>query len=433
MGDRLNIGIIAHSYIPVSGGIQTYIHSKAVEFVKKGHNVHVVIPNNSMREAPHTIIEGVHVHRASVENIDWSYPVEDNRIEGWTTYNDHRRWGAQVVQMAMEALPIFQAERVDLVHTHFTATFVGELLWLFHRIPYVDSIYGFYSDYQPSPDMQQAAQHFYHSGGMRAVIVVGNYVRRLCEAGGIPGDLLHTVNPSVDFARFDPMLIGPDIVAKYRMPIGQETRVIFCPIRLQERKGFTTALQTLAQIKAHYPDCHLIISGGSSANPAGIEKPLATYHQMTRDLDIAEQCSLLLNKISDDDMPSFYQRADVVLMPSLQEGFGISVLEALAMRRPIVATNIPPFRESSSDYALFFEPNDAIGSTKAVLKTLEGDALIVRQVQQGFAHVRYKYAASRLADEMLDIYHRVLERPFDRLDRVAESVVRTTINAGIDF
>lgn len=408
MTKKLRIGIIAHSYLPVSGGIQTYIHAKAVEFVKKGHRVHVIVPNNSLNEPAHSVIDGVHVHRTTVENIDWSYPVQNNRIGGWQTYDDHRRWGAQVVQMAMEALPIIKHEGLELIHTHFTATFVGELLWQFHKIPYVDSIYGFYSDYNPSQQMRMAARNFYENGAMRAVIVVGNHVRRLCEQGGIPARLLKVVNPSVDFDRFNPEQEMRPIVQKFKLPISDETKVIFCPIRLQERKGFQTAVEAYALIREIYPDSHLIISGGSSANPAGIEKPLAIYHQLTDELDVVDHCSLLINRISDEEMISFYKLADVVLMPSHQEGFGISVLEALAMKRPIVATNIPPFRESSGDYALFFEPNDAAGSARAIIKTLQRDDFIRKQIEQGYHHVRNKYNASRLADEMLDIYREVL-------------------------
>ncbi|OQY27770.1 MAG: hypothetical protein B6244_09705 [Candidatus Cloacimonetes bacterium 4572_55] len=388
----LSIGIIAHSYLPVSGGIQTYIHANAKEFVRFGHRVHVIVPNNSLNKARHTVMDGVHVHRTRIDNIDWSYPVEDNHIGGWETHKDHRRWGAQVVQMAMEALPIIKK------------------VWQFHKIPYVDSMYGFFTDYHPSLEMRAASRNFYENGGMGAVIVVGDHVRRQCESGKIPKRLLRVVNPSVDFERFDPERLTDEVIKKFNLPITKKTKVLFCPIRLQERKGFKCALHTFSKIKKRYPDCHLIISGGSSANPAGIEKPLSAYHRITDELDIVDQCSLLLNRINDEEMISFYKLADVVFMPSLQEGFGISILEALAMKRPIVATDIPPFRESSGDYALFFEPNHAEGAARAILKTLEYDNQIVNQVERGFRHVRNRYNAARLAKQMLGVYEEILSQ-----------------------
>ncbi len=415
---KLNIGIIAHSYLPVSGGIQTYIHANAKEFVKNGHNVHVIVPNNSMNKPSYSVIDGVRVHRTSIENIDWSYPVEDNRIGGWQTFDDHQRWGAQVVQMAMESLPIIREEKIDLIHTHFTATFVGELLWQFHKIPYVDSIYGLFTDYKPSEQIRFAARNFYRNGSMKAVIVVGNHVKRQCRLGDIPDHLLRVVNPSIDFNRFNPAKPMDDIIDKFNLPVSDETKVIFCPIRLQERKGFKCALQAFALARQVYPDSHLIISGGSSANPAGIEKPLATYHKMTNELDIVDNSSLLLNKISDLDMVSFYRLADVVLMPSLQEGFGISVLEALAMKKPIAATNIPPFRESSSDYALFFEPDDAKGAAQAIVKIWQGGDFIQKQIDRGFRHVRENYNASRLAEQMVAIYLEVLHEQSNSIDYI---------------
>lgn len=404
----MKIGILAHSYIPVSGGIQTYIHAKAVEFVKQGHPVHVIVPHNGLGPGHDETIDGVHIHRTSVENIDWSYPVLDNSIGGWTTYDNHQRWGAQVTQMVMEALPLIKKNGIQLVHTHFTATFVGELLHLFHGIPYVDSIYGFYTDYQPSDEMKEAARIFYQRGHMNKVIVVGNHVRNQCIRGGISESLLEVVYPSVDFDRFRLGHNPCDPVQKYGLPIKRTTAVIISPIRLQERKGFGDALFAFARVQERLPDSHLIITGGSSANPAGVEKPLRHFEEICAELSIAENVSLLLNKIPDSEMPAFYALADVVFMPSLQEGFGIANLEAMSMKKPIVATSIPPFLESTAGYARFFSPGDRNGAAEALLESLSLSDEIHDQVEQAYRHVRQTYDAQRLAKQMLDIYEETL-------------------------
>ena len=417
--ERLSVAIFAHSYLPVSGGIQTYIHTNAVELVKLGYRVNVIVPNNGLDLPPYEVIDGVGVHRTSVQNIYWSYPVEDNAIGGWNTNEDHAGWASQIVRTMMESLRVIRTEKVNIVHTHFTATPIGELLYLYHNIPYVDSIHGFFTDYFPSPDMLKAANSFYQNGSAKRIVVLSNYVKRHCVNGGIPEGLIQVVNPLVNLERFDFRLSKQKL--RKRFSLSKDDKIIFCPIRLQRRKGFETALMAMPEILQKYPNTHLVISGGSSANPAGIDKPLKVYHKLVEDLALYKHVHLLLNQVTDEDIPYLYAGADIVLMPSTQEGFGISSIEAQAMKKPVVATTIEPFKEAMHDTAIYFEPRNYEQAANAIISVLNSPRLRDELIEKAYKRVVDKYHPVKLAKKMESIYRKVIKEDRKaKVDNVAE-------------
>ena len=80
-----------------------------------------------------------------------------------------------------------------------------------------------------------------------------------------------------------------------------------------------------------------------------------------------------LGYVADDELPSLYARARVLLMPSLYEGFGLPVLEAMASGTPVVAANRGALPETCGDAALVVEPDDF---ADAALEALDNDRLI---------------------------------------------------------
>jgi glycosyltransferase involved in cell wall biosynthesis len=399
---KLSIAIFAHSYLPVSGGIQTYIHSNAVELAKLGNKVNVIVPNNGLDLPPYEEIDGVGVHRTSVQNIYWNYPVEDNAIGGWETNEDHAGWASQIVKTLMESLRIIRAEDVNVVHTHFTATPVGELLYLYHNIPYVDSIHGFYTDYFPSRDMLQGAKNFYTNGNVNKIVVLSNYVKKHCMNGGLSESMIEVVNPSVDLKKFNHKL-GGDTLRK-KLALKPDDKIILSPIRLQRRKGFETAMMAMPLVLQKYPNAHLVITGGSSANPAGIDKPLGIYHKLIEDLSLYRNVHLLLNQVTTAQMPYLYASADIVFMPSTHEGFGISSIEAQAMKNPVIASSIEPFQEALYDTAIFFEPQNHKEAAEAIIKVLDSPRLEQDLIERGYNRVLEKYNPTKLAKKMEKVY-----------------------------
>ena len=109
------------------------------------------------------------------------------------------------------------------------------------------------------------------------------------------------------------------------------------------------------------------------------------------------------------ELRAVYERADVLLLPSDREGYGLPVLEAFASGKPVVASDIPALRESSGGLAACVPPDDLgawVDAVERVMSTADGGGLL--------AEARRRHAASRTWDthvrDLIPIYGDVLER-----------------------
>ncbi len=96
---------------------------------------------------------------------------------------------------------------------------------------------------------------------------------------------------------------------------------------------------------------------------------------------------VLVGTVPDADIPQWYAAADVLAFPSVKEGFGLAVLEAMSAGIPVVTSDLPVFREYlvPGRDALLIEPGDVGGLAAALLSTLEDDALRQTLVSAGSA------------------------------------------------
>ena len=90
--------------------------------------------------------------------------------------------------------------------------------------------------------------------------------------------------------------------------------------------------------------------------------------------------------VSDEELPALYSGATAVIVPSFYEGFGLTVLEAMACGTPVIASDIPVFRELFDEAALFVNPLEPKEIANAMLKIIEDKSLAMRLHEKGLVH-----------------------------------------------
>jgi glycosyltransferase involved in cell wall biosynthesis len=117
---------------------------------------------------------------------------------------------------------------------------------------------------------------------------------------------------------------------------------------------------------------------------------------------------VLVGTVPDVDIPSWYAAADVLAFPSVKEGFGLAVLEAMSAGIPVVTSDLPVFREYlvPGRDAILVEPGDVRGLAAALLSTME-DADLRQALVGAGADVAARFTWEESARQHLAIYDEV--------------------------
>lgn len=111
---------------------------------------------------------------------------------------------------------------------------------------------------------------------------------------------------------------------------------------------------------------------------------------------------------SETTLANYYQNAKLFVYPSLYEGFGIPLLEAMSVGCPVLCSGIDVFREVTGNAAAFFDPRDSFDLESKLLELLDSDKIRNELVQQGYKQVK-KFSWDQCADEHIRIYHMLSE------------------------
>lgn len=110
-----------------------------------------------------------------------------------------------------------------------------------------------------------------------------------------------------------------------------------------------------------------------------------------------------MGRVSEDQLVTLYNQADVVVIPSFYEGFGLPVLEGMAAGVPVVASNQSSLPEVGLDAALYFSPNDAHQAAAQISKVFENTSLRENLITLGKARVK-ELSWKRHFDEVVELY-----------------------------
>lgn len=164
-----------------------------------------------------------------------------------------------------------------------------------------------------------------------------------------------------EFRPFDKMEAKKYVSLKF----GTSLRYILTVATIEPRKNLDNLLRAYARIIKDNPnfDYQLLIAGAKGWKNLNIYK---TY----KELELSEKQVKFLGYVSDTDMAKLYSGAEVFILPSLYEGFGLPPLEAMASGTPVIASDIPVFREILDDAALLicpYNPEDIASGIHSVL------------------------------------------------------------------
>jgi len=224
------------------------------------------------------------------------------------------------------------------------------------------------------------------------VVCISQAVAKSLESYGLSGQKTALIPNGIDLARFD--IPRQPTLSTYDEPL------IVAVGRLSPEKGFDTLIRAASNVLERFPRARFAIAGD------GPERE--NLNQQIKSLGIGENVKLA-GRV--EDVPSFLHTADIVVIPSLLEGQGIVALEAMAARKPIVASRVGGLAETVEEgvTGILVEPADPGKLAAGIIQLLGSPDQRTAFGEAGRAIVEAKYTADTMVERTIDVYQSVID------------------------
>jgi glycosyltransferase involved in cell wall biosynthesis len=283
---------------------------------------------------------------------------------------------------------LMQAERVDLVHTHssidaWLAGFAAKSLGL----PVVRS------RHVAIPVKRR--RNFVYNALSDRIIASGAAIRDLLMAGGVPAAKIVSVAAGVDLARFHTGVSG----AAVRRELALQGPVIGTVARFAASKGYDVLLQAVPEILAQEPAAAFLWVGDGPSR-----------HVVQRHIAQAGLAATIRLPGFRDDVPELLAAMDVFVLPSVKDGVPQVILQALAMRKPVVASAVGGIAEviQHRRTGVLVPPRDPPALAAAVLQVLRQREQAAAWAEAGRQQVERHYRLEDMIDRTAAVYTAVL-------------------------
>lgn len=214
---------------------------------------------------------------------------------------------------------------------------------------------------------------------------------------GVTADKVSVVHLGVDLARFSPQSAGAIQSALVRIGVYQP--YVLAVGTLEPRKNLLTLLHAYAMLPRSAPPLVLVGGQGWGDNPLSVA---------IEQLGLKDRVHLT-GYVADDLLPALYSGAEIFVYPSLYEGFGLPVLEAMACGAPVITSNASSLPEVAGDAAIQVDPRRADDLAEMLQHLLASPELRSRLSEAGMIRAQ-AFSWARCATETVAVYRRVLDR-----------------------
>ncbi len=294
---------------------------------------------------------------------------------------------------------MLHAERPAVFHAHLSwplACKWGLTAALLGRVPAVTATVHLWVQ-SPYTRAARIQQRWLAAGVGRYIAVSRAISEKLVQVFHIPAHKLQVIHNAVDLGRYESRggLQPPAELARC-----QKRPVVLTVARLDKQKGHTTLLEAAAQL----PEAVFILVGD------GPER--AALQAICQSLGLEERVIFAGFR---SDIPNWLAHCDLFVLPSLYEGQSLSVLEAMAAGKPVIASAIPGNDEVivHGKTGWLVPPGNAVHLAQALRALLADPALAQRLALAGQAKVRKEFSVQTMVQQVEQLYADLLGRVYE--------------------
>jgi glycosyltransferase involved in cell wall biosynthesis len=379
----MRVLLLNYEFPPAGGGAGFATSRIAASLVEKGIQAEI-LTSRINREDDGGLVQGVPVHRVS----SWRVDIHDCGLRGAYTY---------VLAAALKRRKLHARRHYDLEHYFFSLpTGLLSLLPIGEHVPYIVSLRG--SDV-PGYDPFNAKLEKLHSLMKPVTRRIWRHASKVVALSDALAETARKTAPDVDIE-----VISNGIDSEQFFP--PEARTPESPVRLitvarlLKRKGIHNILEACA-IPSRLPVQLQIIGTGPFE---------ARLREMVDELNLSD-CVQFLGFVPNEELPAYYRNADIFVLPSAIESFGLVFAEAMSCGLPIVATRVGGIPETVRDGidGLLCAPDDPMALRENIVRLMSDFEIRKDMSKSQRRRVLKHYLWRHIAERYADLYRSALD------------------------
>lgn len=298
----------------------------------------------------------------------------------------------------------------DLIHSHYWLS--GQVGWLASerwRIPLVHSMHTMAKVKNleladgdaPEPEIRIIGEQQVVDVASRLTANTTDEARQLIDLYGADSSRVDVIHPGVDLHTFTP---GDKASARERTGLANDEFIALFVGRIQPLKAPDVLVRAIAHARETHPDLKVraVICGGPSGS--GLDKPSALI-DLARELGVTTNITFM-SPTSREGLADLYRSADVTMVPSYSESFGLVAVESQACGTPVIAAAVGGLRTAVANNVsgLLIEGHDPRSYARAI-ERLARDATLLAEFRHGAVMHAAAFGWESTTVGLLDTYH----------------------------
>ncbi|MFA6350397.1 MAG: glycosyltransferase family 4 protein [Candidatus Omnitrophota bacterium] len=353
-----------------TGGITSYLMNLSTSLKRRGHNIYVASSGGeALRKFEREGIKFIPIPIKTKAEISPGILVSLCRLS-----------------------PVIKSENIQIVHSNTRVTQVlGELLKRFCGVKHISTGHGFFT--------MKLTRRLFPCWGDKVIAISAQVRDHLVNDLKVPAQNISVVHNGIDVEKFRERGAGDRGQQKKEFNLG-DGPVIGIIARLSDVKGHKFLIQAMMEVLEKIPAATLLIVGEGKERGRLIE--------LTRDLGIEKQV-IFISSVSDTRL--VLSVLDVFVLPSLHEGLGLSLMEAMAFGLPVIGSRVGgiPSLIQDGHNGILVEPEDILGLSGSILRVLSDKTLAIKLGGNAADFINRNFGLRMMAEETERIYQECLK------------------------
>ena len=325
----INILYLTQFFSVTRGGGEVVFYNLAEEMARRGHYVHVI--SHQIKNLKENNLNGmINMHRIK--------PILENKGGEVPSITQNMMY---IINAILKGSQIIRQQKIDIIHANqLSPVIAGSILAKFHKIPIIITIHDVVTTSSSYSWKNWAAQ----KNVSRASSIIGPFFEKITVS--VPVDIIHTVSNASkeDLVKFNTKasiirVIPPGIDLRYYDNLGvkkeYQSYVLFIG-RLVYYKNLEILISSFKEITKRLPDAKLVAVGDGPMRDK--------WERMVSELHLDKNIEFT-GFVSHEKKVELLSKCSALLFPSSVEGFGLVLLEAFAMSKPVLVADVKPFDE----------------------------------------------------------------------------------------